>query len=96
VRIILDLHLYVFMLTGESIPQGHIRAEGKIKNMNTIEDFKNIDRVAILHVAAKQVGRLPQNQFEADGGRSGMLLMMALSILSLRFSPHSPSSRTPT
>jgi ubiquitin-like modifier-activating enzyme ATG7 len=40
-----------------SISAGNIRAEGKIKNMNTIEDFKNLDRVAILNVAAKQVSQ---------------------------------------
>ena len=38
-----------------SVPAGHIRAEGKIKNVNTIEDFKNMDKAAMLQTAAKQV-----------------------------------------
>ena len=38
-----------------SVPAGYIRAEGKIKNVNTIEDFKNTDKAAMLHTAAKQV-----------------------------------------
>jgi hypothetical protein len=38
-----------------SVPVNHIRAEGKIKNVNTIEDFKNLDKAAILQTAAKQV-----------------------------------------
>jgi ubiquitin-like modifier-activating enzyme ATG7 len=33
----------------------HIRAEGKIRNVNTIEDFKNLDKAAMLQTAAKQV-----------------------------------------
>ena len=33
-----------------------IRAEGIIKNFNTIEDFKQADKAAILHTAARQVG----------------------------------------
>jgi ubiquitin-like modifier-activating enzyme ATG7 len=37
------------------VPVNHIRAEGKIKNVNTIEDFKNLDKAAILQTAAKQV-----------------------------------------
>lgn len=38
-----------------SVPAGHIRAEGKIKNVNTVEDFKNMDKAAMLQTAAKQV-----------------------------------------
>lgn len=38
-----------------SVPAGHIRAEGKIRNLNTIEDFKNVDKAAMLQTAAKQV-----------------------------------------
>jgi hypothetical protein len=39
-----------------SVPAGHIRAEGSIKNVNTIEDFKNADKAQLLHRAAKTVG----------------------------------------
>lgn len=38
-----------------SVPAGHIRAEGKIRNLNTVEDFKNVDKAAMLQLAAKQV-----------------------------------------
>jgi len=38
-----------------SVPAGYIRAEGKIKNVNTVEDFKNMDKAAMLQTAAKQV-----------------------------------------
>ncbi|KAJ5041227.1 uncharacterized protein L3040_005775 [Drepanopeziza brunnea f. sp. 'multigermtubi'] len=42
-------------LTSEDVPAGYIRAEGKIKNVNTIEDFKNMDKAAMLQTAAKQI-----------------------------------------
>lgn len=35
-----------------------IRAEGIIKNFNTIEDFKQADKAAMLHTAARQVSCL--------------------------------------
>jgi ubiquitin-like modifier-activating enzyme ATG7 len=43
-------------LTENSVPAGHIRAEGSIKNVNTIEDFKNADKAQLLQRAAKTVG----------------------------------------
>ena len=36
----------------------HIRAEGFIKNVNTIEDFKNADKPAMLQLAARHVRSL--------------------------------------
>ncbi|CZT12377.1 related to APG7 (component of the autophagic system) [Rhynchosporium agropyri] len=42
-------------LTSDDVPTGYIRAEGKIKNVNTVEDFKNMDKAAMLHTAAKQI-----------------------------------------
>ncbi|TAQ86330.1 hypothetical protein B7494_g5344 [Chlorociboria aeruginascens] len=42
-------------LTSDEVPLGHIRAEGKIKNVNTIEDFRNMDKTAMLQTAAKQI-----------------------------------------
>jgi len=39
----------------DRVPAGHIRAEGKIKNVNTIEDFKIMDKGAMLQTAGKQV-----------------------------------------
>ena len=45
-EVLVDIH---------SVPAGHIRAEGKIRNLNTVEDFKNVDKTAMLQLAAKQV-----------------------------------------
>ncbi|KAF8853917.1 ubiquitin-like modifier-activating enzyme atg7 [Acephala macrosclerotiorum] len=42
-------------LTSKEVPAGYIRAEGKIKNVNTIEEFKTIDHSAILQTAGKQI-----------------------------------------
>ncbi|THV52048.1 hypothetical protein BGAL_0091g00030 [Botrytis galanthina] len=42
-------------LSSNDVPSGHIRAEGKIKNVNTIEDFKNMDKQAMLQTSAKQI-----------------------------------------
>lgn len=37
------------------VPAGCIRAEGMIKNVNTIEDFRTTDYTAMLTTAGKQV-----------------------------------------
>ncbi|RQM06782.1 hypothetical protein DH86_00002753 [Scytalidium sp. 3C] len=42
-------------LTSEDVLSGCIRAEGKIKNVNTIEDFKSMDKAAMLQTAARQI-----------------------------------------
>ncbi|PFH58246.1 hypothetical protein XA68_13979 [Ophiocordyceps unilateralis] len=42
-------------LTTKSSPLGTARAEGFIKNLNTIEAFKNTDKSAMLHTAACQI-----------------------------------------
>ena len=39
-----------------SVPLGLTRAEGFIKNVNTIEEFKNIDKAALIQSAGEQVG----------------------------------------
>ncbi|EFX03568.1 autophagy ubiquitin-activating enzyme [Grosmannia clavigera kw1407] len=41
-------------LTSNQTPAGMIRAEGIIKNFNTVEDFKQADKAAMLHTAARQ------------------------------------------
>jgi ubiquitin-like modifier-activating enzyme ATG7 len=56
-----------------SVPVNHIRAEGKIKNVNTNEDFKNLDKAVVLQTAAKQVRhsirvRFPKLTFIGDLG----------------------------
>ncbi|CAK7567150.1 MAG: Autophagy protein 7 [Sporothrix epigloea] len=42
-------------LTSNQAPAGMIRAEGIIKNFNTIEDFKQADKAAMMHTAARQI-----------------------------------------
>ncbi|KAL3424245.1 ubiquitin-like modifier-activating enzyme atg-7 [Phlyctema vagabunda] len=42
-------------LTSTQVPAGCVRAEGIIKNYNTLEDFKNADKPMILNMAAKQI-----------------------------------------
>ncbi|EPE08325.1 ubiquitin-like modifier-activating enzyme atg7 [Ophiostoma piceae UAMH 11346] len=42
-------------LTSNQTPFGVVRAEGIIKNFNTIEDFKQADKAAMLHTAARQI-----------------------------------------
>ena len=41
-----------------SVPSGFYRAEGMIKNVNTIEEYKNIDKAAMLQQAGRTV-RIP-------------------------------------
>lgn len=48
-----------------SAPLGLCRAEGMIKNVNTIEDFKNTDKNVMLKTAAQQVCHLPASMPEA-------------------------------
>ena len=45
-----------------SVPSSHIRAEGKIKNVNTVEEFKNMDKKAIMETAGRQVSPVPFSQ----------------------------------
>lgn len=42
-----------------STPPNYCRAEGIIKNCNTIEDYKNLDRAAILDRCAQTVRPAP-------------------------------------
>lgn len=42
-------------LTSDSVPLGLARAEGFIKNVNTIEEFKNTDKNALLRKAGQQI-----------------------------------------
>ena len=38
------------------VPAGYYRAEGMIKNVNTIEEYKDIDKIRLLQQAGKTVG----------------------------------------
>ncbi|KAM3490525.1 hypothetical protein MY3957_006200 [Beauveria namnaoensis] len=42
-------------LTSKNAPLGTARAEGIIRNVNTLEDFKNMDKTAMLKTAGRQV-----------------------------------------
>lgn len=44
-----------------SAPLGTARAEGIIRNVNTLEDFRNMDKAAMLKTAGRQVSRLTLN-----------------------------------
>ena len=38
-----------------SVPAGYYRAEGMIKNVNTIEEYKDTDKISLLQQAGKTV-----------------------------------------
>lgn len=42
-----------------SVPKAHCRAEGIIKNVNTIEEYRNLDKNAVLHRAGSIVSAFP-------------------------------------
>ena len=42
-------------LTNDAVPAGFCRAEGMIKNVNTIEDYRSLDKGAILSQAARTI-----------------------------------------
>ena len=42
-------------LTNDDVPAGYFRAEGMIKNTNTIEDYKNLDKPQMLNQAGKTI-----------------------------------------
>ena len=42
-------------LTNDTVPAGFCRAEGIIKNVNTIEEYRNLDKGAILSQAARTI-----------------------------------------
>ncbi|KAI9683665.1 MAG: Autophagy protein 7 [Trizodia sp. TS-e1964] len=45
----------VRMLTQIRVPSGFYRAEGIIRNLNTIEDYKNLDKAALLQRAGQMI-----------------------------------------
>jgi len=42
-------------LTSDEVPAGAYRAEGMIKNVNTIEEYRNIDKIEMIHRAGKTI-----------------------------------------
>lgn len=50
------IHVHItLLLTAVSVPAGLYRAEGMIRNMNTIEDYRGLDMTAILNQAGRTV-----------------------------------------
>ncbi|KAF2124191.1 autophagy-related protein 7 [Dothidotthia symphoricarpi CBS 119687] len=47
--------IYPNALTSDETPPNYYRAEGIIKNCNTIEDYKNLDRAAVLERCAQTI-----------------------------------------
>ena len=43
------------MTLDSRVPAGYYRAEGMIKNVNTIEEYKDIDKIRLLQQAGKTV-----------------------------------------
>ena len=50
----------------DSVPLGMIRAEGILKNFNTLEALTGTDRSAILQTAGRQVGNILGLLFDGD------------------------------
>lgn len=42
-------------LTSDSVPSSYYRAEGTVKNFNTVEEYKNADKIQILQQAGKTI-----------------------------------------
>ncbi|ETN39499.1 E1-like protein-activating enzyme Gsa7p/Apg7p [Cyphellophora europaea CBS 101466] len=42
-------------LTNDETPAGYYRAEGMIKNVNTVEDYRNIDKIQMLQQAGRTI-----------------------------------------
>ncbi|MCJ1281691.1 Autophagy protein 7 [Xylographa opegraphella] len=49
------MQLHANALTGDEVPAGFYRAEGMIKNVNTIEDYRALDKSAILNQAGRTI-----------------------------------------
>lgn len=85
-------------------PAGLYRAEGMIKNVNTIEEYRNVDKSKMILQAGKTVwARYPDIFYKAKSMRlvliiirSGTLLMTGPYILVLPCSRHSSFYRLPT
>ena len=75
------------------VPAGYYRAEGMIKNVNTIEEYKELDKINMLQQTGKTVGNSPpgytkekvdQQSLSDMGGyqrRHHLLMSIASSII---------------
>lgn len=46
--------------------QNYYRAEGYIKNFNTIEEYRNVDRAKVLQLAAQTVCDMPSSPLDSS------------------------------
>ena len=79
-------------------PAGYCRAEGYIRNVNTIEEYRSLDKAALLSNSARTVrwwSVIGKGLWADPPLRSGMRSMMALSTNAHHFSQLSPSSVSP-
>jgi hypothetical protein len=49
------IHMASVVMLDYRVPAGCYRAEGMIKNVNTIEEYKEIDKITMLQQAGKTV-----------------------------------------
>ncbi|KAH0841709.1 E1-like protein-activating enzyme Gsa7p/Apg7p [Fonsecaea monophora] len=49
------MQIHANALTSDDVPAGFYRAEGMIKNLNTIEEYRNIDKLAMIQRAGKTI-----------------------------------------
>jgi hypothetical protein len=54
-------HGKISLIVHPSVPSGYYRAEGVIRNVNTIEDYKALDKPAVLTTAARTVSKKQQD-----------------------------------
>lgn len=49
------MQVHANALTSDDVPAGFYRAEGMIKNFNTVEDYRTVDKLAMLQKAGKTI-----------------------------------------
>ena len=49
------MQVHANALTSDDVPAGFFRAEGMIKNVNTVEEYRNIDKLAMIQQAGKTI-----------------------------------------
>ncbi|KAI7134913.1 hypothetical protein KC343_g12082, partial [Hortaea werneckii] len=49
------MQIHASALTSDDNPQGYYRAEGQIRNFNTLEEFRQVDKAAFIERAGKTI-----------------------------------------